>query len=327
MDQVLDAFEAFVDRLSGVELRPLLLAAAAHLLKIAATSRAWRNVIAAAYPEERVPWRRILAAYGAGVGVNAVVPARGGDVLKLYLAHRAVPGSTYTTLAATLLVMSIFDMTMSGAFLVYALTLGVFPSFDALPRLPAFEFGWLVENEVVFLAVVGGLMLVSFVFGVWASTHIRNFRDRVAQAFTVLRAPSRYLLRVALWQATDWSLRLVTIWFVLDAFDVEQSVRNVLLVQVTQSLATLVPLTPGGVGTEQAFLFYVLRGAAPRSQLLAFSVGFKVLVSAVNLVVGAIAILATFRTFRFRRAIDHARAQAPPPEAPPPEAPPGGPGG
>jgi uncharacterized membrane protein YbhN (UPF0104 family) len=318
MDQVLDAIEAFSDRIAAVDFVPLLLATAAHLLKILATSRAWRNVIAAAYPEEPVRWRSILAAYGAGIGVNAVLPARGGDLVRLYLAHRSIPGSTYTTLASTLLVMSIFDLTMSGVFLLYALSLGVFPSFDALPRLPAFEFGWLVDNEVVLFGVVGALMVASFIFGVWASTHIRNFWGRIAQAFTVLRRPARYLRTVAAWQAAEWSLRLLTIWFVLDAFDIEQSLQNVLLVQVTQSLATLVPLTPGGVGTEQAFLFYILRGEAPRSQLLAFSVGFKILVSTINAVVGAISIAATLRTFRFRRALDTARAESPS------EAPPGG---
>jgi uncharacterized membrane protein YbhN (UPF0104 family) len=311
MQQVLDAVEAFYDRLSTVDYQPLLLAATAHVLKILATSRAWRNVIAAAYPAERVPWRSVLAAYGAGVGVNAIVPARGGDVLRLYLVHRAVPATTYTTLASTLVVMSLFDLAMSGVFLGYALSLGVFPSFDALPNLPAFEFGWLVDNDLVLFGVVGGLMVLSFALGVWASTHIRNFWGRIAQAFTVLRRPAGYLRTVALWQAVDWSLRLVTIWFVLDAFDIDQTVQNVLLVQVTQSLATTVPLTPGGVGTEQALLFYVFRGEAPRSQLLAFGVGFKILVSAVNVTIGAICLAATLRTVRFRRAIDEARGEAP----------------
>ena len=39
-----------------------------------------------------------------------------------------------------------------------------------------------------------------------------------------------------------------------------EAARNVVLVQVTNSLATLVPISPGGIGTEQAFLVYVFRG-------------------------------------------------------------------
>ena len=57
------------------------------------TSRAWRNTLAAAYPEERVRWVSIYAAYLAGVGVNAVMPIRGGDAVSLFLAHRAIPAA------------------------------------------------------------------------------------------------------------------------------------------------------------------------------------------------------------------------------------------
>ena len=72
-------------------------------------------------------WRSIYAAYLAGVGVNAIIPARAGDAVRLYIAHRAVAGSTYITLASTLLVLSIFDTAMALLIFAYALTLGVLP--------------------------------------------------------------------------------------------------------------------------------------------------------------------------------------------------------
>ena len=107
------------------------------------TSRAWRNTIAAAYPEEEVRWRSIYAAYLSGVGVNAIIPARAGDAVRLYLAHRAVPGSTYTTLAATLLVLSIFDTAMALLIFAYALTLGVLPGVGSLGRAPRLRLRFL----------------------------------------------------------------------------------------------------------------------------------------------------------------------------------------
>ncbi|MEO5634545.1 hypothetical protein, partial [Gaiella sp.] len=48
---------------------------------------------------------------------------------------------------------------------------------------------------------------------------------------------------------------------------------------------------------------YTLRGAASRTALLAFSVGMEITLTAVNLIVGFIAILLTFRTIRFRSHI------------------------
>ena len=146
MGEVLHAIAVFFEQLASVKFGPLLLAIACHLLKTLCTSRAWRNTIAAAYPEERVPWRTIYGAYIAAVGVNAVVPIRGGDAVKLYLTHRAVKGATYTTLAATLLVLAIFDTAAALLVFVWALTQGALPGLSLLPSLPGFDFGFIVAN-------------------------------------------------------------------------------------------------------------------------------------------------------------------------------------
>lgn len=308
MHDVLDAIEAFFTHLSSVELVPLLIAVGCHLVKLACTSRAWRNVIAAAYPEARVPWPPILGAYVVGVGVNAVVPARGGDVLRLYLAHRAVPGSTYTTLASTYLVMAITDSALAVVLFAYALTLGVLPGISLLPDLRSFDFAWFIGHPreaagILFLLVVVGLALA-----IWLRPRLDDFHARFSRAFSILREPSRYLRSVVAWQLADWSLRLLTIWFFLDAFGVEQSVQNVLLVQVTHSLATLVPVSPGGIGTEQAFLVFVFQGKVSGAALLAFSVGMRVTLTAVNATAGAVALLLSLRTVRYKQVLEDAAA-------------------
>src|SRR6266545_3956778 len=80
-----------------------------HLCKLVAVSRAWRNILRAAYPGQRIRWRQIFGAYVAGTGVNALIPARGGDVVRLFLAKRRIEGSTYTTLVSTSLLQTLFD--------------------------------------------------------------------------------------------------------------------------------------------------------------------------------------------------------------------------
>ena len=135
------------------------------------------------------------------------------------------------------------------------------------------------------------------------------------QAFTVVRTPARWLRTVVAWQFAEWALRLATIWFMLGAFRIEQSARNVLLVQAAESLAGVVPISPGGVGTQQALLVYTLRGHGSRSALLAFSVGMKLTLTCVNLIVGFVAILLTLRTLRF------SRSSTPPPKQTRPDPP------
>jgi uncharacterized membrane protein YbhN (UPF0104 family) len=300
MGEVLHAIGVFFEQLASVEFGALGLAVCCHLLKTGCTSRAWRNTIAAAYPEERVPWSSIYAAYVSAVGVNAVVPARGGDAVKLYLAHRAVPGSTYTALASTLLVLSLFDAAVACAIFVYALTLGVLPGAGALGGLPGFDFGFFAANPELSLALLAALVILGVVGFFWARLHIEEFKQRLFQGFAVLGDRTRYLRTVAAWQAADWTLRFVAIWFFLGAFGVDQSLRNVFLVQVTQSLATLVPISPAGIGTEQAFIVFVFEGAVPRSLLLAFSVGMKLTLITVNVVVGFAALFLTIGHVRWR---------------------------
>ena len=115
---------------------------------------------------------------------------------------------------------------------------------------------------------------------------------------------------MASWQAGDWLFRLVAIWFLLDAFDIPQTLENVLLVQVSASIATLLPLTPAGIGTEQAFLLYVFKGTVPSSQLLAFSVGSKFVTIGTNVVAGFTAIAVTLRTLRYSKALGTAEDAA-----------------
>ena len=304
MVRVLDGIDAFLDQLGSVELVPLMLAIGCHLLKMACTSRAWRNVLSAAYPDERVPWRSIYAAYLAGVGINAIIPARAGDAVRIVLAHRAIPGSTYTTVVSSTLVLSFFDMLAASLLLAWALSLGQLPGLDVLSRLESFDFAWILSRPMLLDLSLAAVIVALGVLAFWIAGHVANFRERVTQAFAVLRPPTRYLRRVVPWQAADWGLRLCTIWFLLDAFGIPQSLENAGLVQVSQSVATLFPITPGGLGTEQAFLLYVLSGVAPASVLLAFSVGARLTLTITNVVAGFTAIALTLRTVRFRKALD-----------------------
>ena len=311
--RVLDGIDAFLDQLASVDPLPVFFAVLAQLAKLTCTSMAWRNILAAAYPDRIVRRLSIVGAYLAGVGVNAIIPLRAGDAVRVVLAHRAVAGSTYTTVVSSTLVLSIFDITAASALLAWAaLTQEALPGLGDLPELPSFDFAWLLDHPLSAELLLAALLILVVVLGIWVHGHVVDFWGRVKQAFAVVRRPALYLRTVAFWQAGDWIFRLVAIWFLLDAFDIPQSLENVLLVQVSASIATLVPLTPAGVGTEQAFLLYVFRGTVASSQLLAFSVGLKIMTVGTNVAAGFTAIALTLRTFRYSKALETAEdAQGP----------------
>jgi len=89
---------------------------------------------------------------------------------------------------------------------------------------------------------------------------------------------------------------------------VHASIHNALLAQVVDSFSTLLPFSPGGAGTKQGLLVYVLHGEASSSTLLAFSVGQYVAVTAFNVAIGAIAIFTSLGTLRLRTILNRAKS-------------------
>jgi uncharacterized membrane protein YbhN (UPF0104 family) len=306
------AISVFFGHLAAVHWQWLGLAVAGQLAKLMAVSTAWRNIVAAAYPTQRVRWRHMFGAYVAGTGVNAIIPARGGDAVKLFIAKRRIPGSTYTTLISTVLLQTLFDLVVAGCFVIWALALGLLPGLHVLPHLPSLDYGWAFRHPKVGLVLFVLLLIFGGLLAVWTVERIEDFRARVAQGFSALRDRDYYFTRVIPWQVADWLLRLTTVFCFLRAFGIPATVHNALLVQVSQSLATILPFSPAGIGTEQALLLYIFgkAHAASRSALLSFSVGMRVTLIVVNAALGFTAILILLRTLRFKKAVDADRAAA-----------------
>ena len=104
-------------------------------------------IINAAYPEARLKFRTALGAYVAGVGVNSIVPARGGDVVKLYLVKHRIPDATYATLTPTLIVETMFDFVIAGALIIWALSIGVLPTHQVYSRIPTVDWKFFLRHE------------------------------------------------------------------------------------------------------------------------------------------------------------------------------------
>jgi uncharacterized membrane protein YbhN (UPF0104 family) len=221
-----------------------------------------------------------------------------------------VLGTTYPTLAATLVVETMFDFAVATSLLAWALASGVLPGRNVRPRLPEIDWLYLVQHPRVAAFVAGVALLLVVVGLIRGRRAIRAARRRFAQGFAVLRPPTRYVREVLPWLALDWCFRLAAIYFFLRAFGLHTGVEEALRVQVTQSLASVLPLTPSGVGTEQALLVYVFRGDAPVATVLSFSVGMRIVLVTVNVVLGFAAIGLMLRTFDWRGRVDAAQTVA-----------------
>jgi uncharacterized membrane protein YbhN (UPF0104 family) len=302
------AVGVFFDHLASIGWAALAFALLLHFTRLVVRAVAWRNILAASYPGERFRLRPVFGSYVAGVGVNSIVPGRGGDLVKLYLVRHRYPNTTYTTLAATLVTETLLDLVLATLIFLWALTQGVLPSLDVLPSIPAFDWGWLFRHDQATATVVALLTLAAIWIWWWASRHVADFKKRVGAGFVILRDPNRYLREVASWQLGSWVLRIASLYFFLKAFHVNATIHNALLAQVVDSLSTLLPFSPGGAGTKQGLLVYVLKGEASTSQLLAFSVGQYVAITLFNVALGATALFFMLRTLRIREILRRAKA-------------------
>jgi uncharacterized protein (TIRG00374 family) len=325
-----DAVGQFFSDLAAVHWLALLLGLVFFGLNLTLRSRAFFHSLRAAYPAVRFQWRRVWGAYFAAVGFNNVVPARGGDVIKLFLTRSSIPGSSYPTVAAAFFVESVFDASVGILVLIYAFSQGVFPKPPDFAKLSAFEISYLAEHFRLTLFLITALAVAGLVAFAVLSSRVKAFWARVRQGVTILGDRPRYLREVASLQVLAWLCRFAAFWFLLDAFGVGGSVQNVLLVFGVNQVAGAVPFTPGGAGVQQALLVKVFAGSASTAVVAAYSVGQQIAIAAFTAIVGLGAVFFIFRFRSFKEVITAGRASReaereaasgdqPPDDAPPHE--------
>ncbi len=302
-----DAVGSFFDSLSRVGWLSLLIGAVAFVIYLTLRSRAFFHTLRAAYPGERIEFRRIWGAYIAAYGFNNVIPARGGDVIKLFLVKRSIPNATYPAVGAAICVEAVFDAFMAIFILTFAFSQGVFPKPPDFAKLNAFDLAFFAGHPkftLFLLTVMAIAVLVGFAV---LSQRVKAFWARVRQGLTILRDRDRYLREVFAWQFAGWCFRFTAFWFLLEAFNVGGSVRNVLLVLGVNVVAALVPFTPGGAGVQQALLVKVFAGTAVGATVAAYSVGQQIAIAAFTFGVGFAALFFLFRIRSFKEVIAQGR--------------------
>jgi uncharacterized membrane protein YbhN (UPF0104 family) len=298
-----DAVDQFFSSLAAVHWGSLVVGLVLFGIYLSFRSRAFFNVLRAAYPAERFQWRKIWGAYIASYGFNNVVPARGGDVIKLFLTRGTVPNSSYPAVGAAFFVELVFDAVMGVFILTFAFSQGVFPKPPDFSKLHAFDLSYFASHPRFMLFLLTFLGVATLVGFALLSVRVKAFWSRVRQGLTILRDRRRYFREVFLVQLGGWVFRFSAFWMLLDAFRVGGSVKNVLLVLGVNAVAAVVPFTPGGAGVQQALLVKVFAGTATGATVAAYSVGQQIAIAAFSLALGFLAILLIFRFRSFKDVI------------------------
>jgi uncharacterized protein (TIRG00374 family) len=308
LDSFFDAAGKFLSDLAAVNWGYLVLGLLFFGLNLTLRSRGFFNALRAAYPGVAFQWRRVWGAYFAAVGFNNTVPARGGDVIKLFLTRSSIRGSSYPTVAAAFFVESIFDACVGVLVLIFAFSQGVFPKPPDFSKLNSFDISYLAEHFRFTLFLITATAVLGLVVFAALSSRVRAFWEHIRQGVTILRDRRRYLREVVSFQVGAWLSRGAAFWFLLEAFRVGASVKNVLLVFAVNQVAGAVPFTPGGAGVQQALLVKVFSSSASTTVVAAYSVGQQLAIAAFTAIAGLGAVVFIFRFRSFREVIFAGRA-------------------
>jgi uncharacterized membrane protein YbhN (UPF0104 family) len=273
------------DRISGIELRYIVLGCVLQGAQTVLNGICWRNILRASYPESDVPMRPIVAAYAAGIGLNEVLPAQAGTVAYLGLFRRVIPGSRMVTITAGAIAQNLFFTVLGAGVFAYLLISRPAGRDRIVSRFSGHLMFWFVIAAIV----AGVIALV--VRRYW--NQVRRFWAHASAGAAILGEPMRYLREVAALQAVSYALRLGVNATFMYAAGIPVTVETVLLIAAAHSISGTLAVTPGGFGTQQALDSIVLHSVAPAAVVTACSLAQETIVMTFNVIFG-LALLVAF---------------------------------
>ncbi len=218
-----------------------------NLLSVLARALSWNLTIHQALAPPLPRFTQVFSAFGVGLLGNAVLPARAGELARVAVLRRHLPGrrGTSATLLGTVFSHRLFDLVPIALLVIYVF---------ATAKMPH----WAVTGLVI-LGLVGLALVTVAIIGARRAhggpTHGQRTAMRLLamarQGLAVLRTPAAAVAAILL-QTIGWVLQLLAVWAVTAAFDLDVPLPAAALVLLLMNVATVFPLWPGNVGLLQA---------------------------------------------------------------------------
>ena len=272
------------DAFTAVQWWWLVAAIGLNLLSVAARALAWDTVINQAIPPPRPRFRYVFSAFSVGLLANAVLPARAGELARVAVLTRRLPGreGIWATLVGTVFAHRVFDVFPALLLIAYVLTTAKIPH-------------WAITS----LTLVAAIGCVLFGFALLAAR--RHHRSMLDESGPVRRmvTMARYGLGVmhqplaatiaVLLQTLGWLFQLFAVYVAMRAFDIHEPMPAAALVLLLMNVATIFPLWPGNFGLVQAAIALPLvQYGVSYAKGFAFGIGLQAIEASVGIGVGLI---------------------------------------
>jgi uncharacterized membrane protein YbhN (UPF0104 family) len=279
-------FSDLRDAVSAIGFGYLVAGWSLQTVKTSLTAFAWYSILRVAFPEGRVTYLQILAAYAAGVALNGFLPANLGTVVTLLMFVAIIPGANLPGVLGGMVVHKIF-FSLAGAFVFAYLLLSAPGSLDL--QFPALE-----DHPALFLALLAGAAMLLAILGRVFWGKLQGLWAKAVQGGAILARRRDYLLLVALPSFGAWLAKLGVIAVFLAGYGIAVSFHTVMSVVGSGSIANAVSVTPGGVGVNQAADVAALSDVTDTATATAYSVGQQLAITAWNVVLALVLVIWAF---------------------------------
>jgi uncharacterized membrane protein YbhN (UPF0104 family) len=266
-------FADLFDALTEVDPAYIALGLVFQTLEGLLSALAWLAILRYAYPEAGIRALPIIAAYAVAIAGNDVLPANLGTLVMLVMLAAIIPGATFPGLVGGQVVHKLF-YAAAGAFVYLYLFLSVPGSFST-------ELSFLEEHRGLAVLVPAAIAIVAALV-IRAFWHrLRGLWERARQGGAILAEPRAFGLKVVLPEFFSWLCKLGVIAVFLAAYGIPVTLHTVMTVAGGNSLASVVSVTPGGAGVNQAVNSATLtREDVDRETALAYSAGQQLITTA-----------------------------------------------
>ena len=256
-------------RVGDISIYWLLAALALKTAESALVGVSWRNILIAAYPRSRVPFRIAWAASQGGAAINAVTPSQLGTVAMIGIFRKSIPGSTVAGVTTAAVIQTLF-FTVVSALMVVGVAISR-PEIVSRGSLSDEAGDKLVAHPVLMPVIAVAILVIArFVSAAREAAAARHLAQDQGGA-GIFRDWRRYLTHVALPSAASYACRVAVNVVFMAAFDIPITAFTVLAVAASHMLCGIFAVTPGGVGEAQALDVFALRGHSSPGAIAAFS--------------------------------------------------------
>lgn len=290
---------------SAVRWQWVVFAIALNLFSVVVRALAWTTVIHSAMEPPHPRALLVFSAFSVGLFANAVLPGRIGELARVAVLTRKLPGrkGAWATLVGTVFAHRVFDIVPVLLLVLYVIATANIPTSAEASLLGVIALG-VCLFALAFVSARRPALISLEELG-----PARRLLAMGRAGLGVMRSPGAAALAI-LFQICGWTCQLFAVYTAMRAFDIHAPLPAAGVVLLLMNVVTIFPFWPGNVGLVQVAIASALAGyAVTYSVGVAYGFGLQAIEASVGIGVGVLFLAREGLSFAMLRVMPSA-AQA-----------------